>query len=565
MAGSKGTIEFDHVGIGTALIRNRLAVPLNQREYSWEDKHVLDLFHDLAKAIDSNKSSYFLGTIVLTQGRDGILEVADGQQRLATTTILLGAIRDYFLDRHDDVLVTSLENFLFTIVRETRETIPRLRLNVDDNEFFIRHVVTRKGTPERKKAKPQKPSHQRIEQAASRAAKYIQDIISPHSEKNRVDRLNAWVRFIEESAQVILLKVPDDLNAFVMFETLNDRGLRTSQSDLVKNYLFAQADDRITEAQQKWAAMNGALETLEEDEITLTYLRQLAISLYGHTREREVFERIKERVPGKLQAVEFLDALADSAGDYVAIFTPTNAKWNEYHPSIREHIRTMGILPVAPLRPLMLSVARQFSKKEAEKAFRMFVCWSVRFLISGGGRSGTVEESFATRASEVSTGKTDTAQKLADAMAGVVPTDAEFEAAFAVARVSKNALARYYLRALELKVQGNPEPEWIPNENIVINLEHILPDNPEGNWPTFDPSVVPSYHKRLGNMVLLRASANSTIGNSKFSEKQRHFNASTFMLTQEVGQKTDWSPQEVDERQKRLATLAIATWPLVVR
>ena len=111
MTMQQGGIDFDHVGIGTALTRNRFAVPLNQREYSWEDEHVLALFQDLANAIDKSKSTYFLGTIVLTPGHDGVLEVADGQQRLATTTILLGAIRDYCVCRKEMELANSWRRF----------------------------------------------------------------------------------------------------------------------------------------------------------------------------------------------------------------------------------------------------------------------------------------------------------------------------------------------------------------------------------------------------------------------------------------------------------------------
>ena len=92
-----GEIGFEHIGIGTALNRNRLVVPVNQREYAWEEKHVLDLFQDFSKAINQDRKTYFLGTIVLTKGKDNVPEVADGQQRLATTTILLAAIRDYLL------------------------------------------------------------------------------------------------------------------------------------------------------------------------------------------------------------------------------------------------------------------------------------------------------------------------------------------------------------------------------------------------------------------------------------------------------------------------------------
>ena len=67
-------------------------MPLNQREYSWEEKQVTELFQDFSKALSSNKSSYFLGTIVLTQSGDEVPEIADGQQRLATATILLEGV-----------------------------------------------------------------------------------------------------------------------------------------------------------------------------------------------------------------------------------------------------------------------------------------------------------------------------------------------------------------------------------------------------------------------------------------------------------------------------------------
>ncbi|MBI5289417.1 MAG: DUF262 domain-containing protein [Chloroflexi bacterium] len=94
-------MTFDHLGIGDVLNRYRLALPVNQREFSWEEEHVRDLFSDLTGAI-AEAGTYFLGTIVLTQGEGDEPEVSDGQQRLATITILLAAIRDYFHGRKDD-------------------------------------------------------------------------------------------------------------------------------------------------------------------------------------------------------------------------------------------------------------------------------------------------------------------------------------------------------------------------------------------------------------------------------------------------------------------------------
>ncbi len=95
MADTQSQIAFEQPGLGSLLKHNRLGVPANQREYSWTDKEVTQLFQDFAKAISAGDQGYFLGTIVTIPRADSTLEVVDGQQRLATTAILLAAIRDY--------------------------------------------------------------------------------------------------------------------------------------------------------------------------------------------------------------------------------------------------------------------------------------------------------------------------------------------------------------------------------------------------------------------------------------------------------------------------------------
>src|SRR5271163_4494270 len=96
-------IKFERRGIGEVIKNNQLKVPLNQREYSWELEHVKDLLSDIANSMQKGKEVYFLGIIVFTTSPKGILEVADGQQRLATTTIILTAIRDIFLELNDEM------------------------------------------------------------------------------------------------------------------------------------------------------------------------------------------------------------------------------------------------------------------------------------------------------------------------------------------------------------------------------------------------------------------------------------------------------------------------------
>ncbi len=564
---ARGSIKADQLGIGDVLRYNRLVVPLNQREYAWEEEHVLDLFQDFATAIGGEDTSYFLGTIVLTQGTDGQPEVSDGQQRLATTTILLAAIRDYFIEQGEEKLAGSIENdFLFNFDREARENLPRLTLNIDDRNFFVDVVLSRPGEKGRA-TPPRKDSHRKIGAAAKLLNKKVREVLKPYNQTLRANELNKWTSFIQTRAQVILLNVPDEINAYVMFETLNGRGLRTSQADLLKNYLFQKAGgNKLNEAQQKWAAMTGALESQSEDDITVTYLRHLLCTLHGPTREREVFDKVKKEISSQNRALNFLNQLAESANDYVALLNPSHPKWAGYGDSTRKSLQTLlSHMRVEQIRPLMFAVAKHFTVKEADKAFRACLAWTVRLSIVGRN-TGVLDRQYAVRALEIGTGKITSAKMLGEAMKDIVPLDEEFQSAFGEARITNNNFARYLLRAMETQANALPEPELMPNDDrAVITLEHVLPENPNGNWPDIDPADAVLYFRRIGNMVLLTASKNSTIGNHPFSVKRPHLSSSAYTLTKGVGKKTTWSIKDIKDRQKALAVIAVKTWSLDVK
>src|SRR5262245_47022652 len=107
-------IRIQFYGIGNAIANHKLTVPMYQRDYAWEITHIEELFADLGNAILKKEKEYFLGPVVVTQNETEHklgaelqsekerLEVVDGQQRLATISILLAAIRDYLLDRGDE-------------------------------------------------------------------------------------------------------------------------------------------------------------------------------------------------------------------------------------------------------------------------------------------------------------------------------------------------------------------------------------------------------------------------------------------------------------------------------
>ena len=215
------------------------------------------------------------------------------------------------------------------------------------------------------------------------------------------------------------------------------------------------------------------------------------------------------------------------------------------------------------MRPLLLSVLTNFDKTEATKALRMLVSWSVRFLIVGGLGGGTLEEKYSNAAVKIYKHEIVTAKQMAAAMRESVPNDSEFKVAFENATVAKNYLARYYLRTLELVKKGDNEPEFVPNTaNDVVTLEHVLPEKPSAEWAHIPFEDAKANYKRIGNMVLLKKSANNGVGNAGFPAKADLFKKSEYELTQEVGQSATWDLEDIAKRQSVLAELALKAWPV---
>ncbi|MCC6458043.1 MAG: DUF262 domain-containing protein [Caldilineaceae bacterium] len=556
MPSTRNQISFEELGLGAVLNRSQLRVPLNQREYSWGEREVTTLLEDFARAINEGGSAYFLGTIVTIPRDNGQLEVVDGQQRLATTAILLAAIRDY-LATSDPIIAESIEHeFLTTIHREQRERVPRLTLNLDDNEVF-KCLITGKTenipTP--------KLSHRRLMHAHNLAKTQIKKIVSSLNAKDHGDVLNKWIEFIQYNALVVLLRVSNDANAYQMFETLNDRGLKTSQSDLVKNYLFGRAGDRLGEAQQKWALMRGALESLDNEDITIDFLRHAIITAHSFVRESQVYEAVQEMARSSHQVISLLTTLEHLANLYVAIHNPEHEKWNSYPDNVRRSIEVLNMFNIRPMRPLMLAIASKFSSNGAADAFKYLIVLCVRLLIAGTTRSTSVELPLATTANKIQTEEITSVAEVKRSLKDVMPSNEQFRQAFEIATVSNARLARYYLRSLEMAAKSESEPWLIPNDDRqVINLEHVLPHKTEGRWPQFTEEEAAAHVKRIGNLTLLQASRNSDLRSNDFEAKKRIYAASPYLLTQQVASLEDWDVRAINDRQKVLADIAVRAW-----
>ena len=114
-----------------------------------------------------------------------------------------------------------------------------------------------------------------------------------------------------------------------------------------------------------------------------------------------------------------------------------------------------------------------------------------------------------------------------------------------------------------MAAKNEATPWFIPNDDRqTINLEHVLPEASNGNWPSFDDEMVRTHVKRIGNLALLLAKSNSDLRSDGFSTKKIVYRDSPYELTRQISTVSKWTTAEIENRQKVLAELAIKAWPL---
>ncbi len=561
MKKAKAEISMSQTGIGSILKLYTLKVPSHQREYSWTRILVQKLFNDLQKAI-SGSPEYFLGTVATFRDGSGQLVVIDGQQRLATVTILLSQIRNYLKTR-DEFLVENLKAYLEYSDRSQRAVIPRLKLNLSDSAFFAEMLMAKSDAdwPE-----PALLSQRLILGAFEEAAKYVKKIVASFDPKDHADVLDTWITYIEESAEVILLQMPMGYNAYKMFETLNDRGLETTQADLVKNYIFEQAesDERLPEAEASWHRIRALLDALQEDrDITVIFMRCALILIQGPLTKDQIFDVVQAKAKGALNALNLCRQMEGLAATYAATFSTDHEKWVAYPDAIKLAIKTLNFFNIQPFRPVIVAVADKFEPKEAVKALDLLISVAVRVTIASSTSSGSIESVLHPTAADIFNGEITTPNQFRKRIESIIPNDLKFRNAFAVATVTKTALARYYLRTLERVVKQEPTPWFnINDDREVIDLEHILPENPGDNYPNFSLEDAAAYVRRLGNMALHAKKLNSENRSDAFTLKKGTYADCPYMLTHQLSTVPDWTADLIVERQAKMAEFAVKAWPI---
>ena len=126
------------------------------------------------------------------------------------------------------------------------------------------------------------------------------------------------------------ISVPNESRGFVIFETLNDRGLNLSTADLLKNHLFGRAENRLDEVKSRWARAVAPFEDPDRKLDVDTFLRHFWASRNGVVRVKGLFTLMKPDVQTPDQAVTFSEDLQQASRAWTAMFDVNSEFWRGY-------------------------------------------------------------------------------------------------------------------------------------------------------------------------------------------------------------------------------------------
>lgn len=556
---------------------SRFSVPKYQRNFAWRSDETEELWEDVLSAV-LRKGDYFLGTIVLHRRSPGSLEIIDGQQRLACVSMIFSAIRNLFLSNRDERANQIARDFLGAKGYSRDATLtPKLVLNKINNETFVQYIIDSKNLTDVEKALRSKVLHE-SNRILLQAYKYFLTTISSEAAKRGTEADDFVVPLIDclrSSIKLITIPVTTEEDANLFFESLNARGKELAISDLVKNRLYMEAGSQVSRAEQLWEKMEAELIRRPIPEYLRHYWIAKRVEADNLTvREKQLYRMISQDIKGKQPAaIKLLEDLQKTAADYVKIWD--YSLWPDddaYGNSFEEALRELRLFRVTQCNPLLLMAIQKFRKaRDVARTFRIVANFSFRYFIIGNQSPGNLEREAGKIAFDIRKGNYSGPAHIADALRAINP-DPTFRSDFSLAKISpaRAKLGRHVLAKLNNFMQKQSAAtgaEMIANPDAKqVTLEHILPQSLPNAWVGgFAKSAdAADFVHRIGNLTLLTAKINRRDAADKsFTAKQEiALNGSKLPLNEYFKIHKNWSDKEIEERQEKLAKVALEVWKL---
>ncbi|WP_214318612.1 DUF262 domain-containing protein [Nonomuraea sediminis] len=538
----------------------QLLVPLYQRHYTWERPQLRQLWADIVAQIDmlaqgrESAPSHFLGSVVLAPGPELAPSrsqwiVVDGQQRLTTLMLALCAVRDHMVA--EDPEAKDRINELHLINRWQRGEMRYRLLPTQTDRAAFKACVD--GSPDGKADSLVGNAYQFFRSML----REFDDPADPHDlarvESVLLDRLN-----------LVQITVEKDDNAFRIFESINNTGMRLSQVDLIRNYVFMCLPTRGQHVYDDyWMPMQRLLDakTMEQ----LMYLILVLKSGEG-AQYNAIYRGHQELLLGlagdEAKVEGYVRDLYHRARHLKLILDPPRDL------PFAEHLQFLKEWQASTAYPLIMRLLEfreddHIHDDEVAETLTYVESFIVRRLIAGV-TTGNLNRIFQRLAVQLDPDD-DLPRAVRTALSPARlywPTDEQLHDAVrnrAFYWQGRAAQQKLVLRRLEESL-GSKESVDLTDKRITI--EHVLPQSLTADWLeqlTGDEGEHRQFVHTLGNLTL--SGYNSELGNSSFAAKRRQLGQSGLRMNQEIAAYEKWGKAEILARADRLADRAITIWP----
>lgn len=568
-------------------------IPPYQREYSWHKPHWEDLFEDL---IDAD-GAHFLGTIITldrtTDALEGsILQVVDGQQRLTTLALLLAAVYSVLkehIDELDEDTRTDVTNLGRQLVRKA-DGQPRVTPQRQGHNLFdFLTVLEEAGLPVEGERKPYYPSRR-----IAKCYQYFRAAILKFAETEELAETEAALRVREAALQAVIVKieVASHADAFVLFESLNNRGMPLSPVDLIKNHLLAESEKKqIMNVDQAFKHWNDMLTSLGDSYATQErFLRHYYnafkpelpdvpnASVATKSNLIRVYEKVLERDLKKV-----IDALVDASKLYgrvncvAELDQPTSLDR-----AFQRLMRAQGAPSYVLLLWLMtMQEELKLSDTHIEAVVDLLTSFFVRRNLTGYPPTYVLAKLFMTTISDIADARgDDVVEIVGEKLSAASVSDEEFRTRLLGRIYDENSdVARFILATLaeDAMTKETYVDLWRQEKNrFVWTIEHILPQGenlPEAWQEMLGGEEIAAQeqekHKhRLGNLTI--TAYNSNLGNKSFPEKRDRQDAkgryigyrNGLALNATLETRDSWTGDDIERRTQELASKVLSRFPL---
>lgn len=580
--------------IGQLFTSNYLEVPDNQREYRWGIEQLEKIWDDLLTTIASENSSttsdrngHFLGAIVVIgemQSHDkNRWRIIDGQQRLTTITILAASLLEFSRDIKDEKLKRRLQHILRDCFSAPlSDDAPRIILNRED-KFYRESLIGCETIKQRQEYWKQEYNEKSEVQRNIRFAfEYFRKKISAYIEENNSepdDSIRDLIETLTVSFYVLSVKTDNLLMAYKLFETLNDRGLKLSQADLIKNSLLEYAQisgaTAVKKVTELWANTIDNYEDQPRDWLELPQIIQFS---YAHRHElvkkEDIFAKVSQAIKDdRVSALEFAGEFHKDSVNWRGFLLREIPHWDE---ELTEHqIAITDPLWKSHCAPFIMAIVDKFSQDI--NSLKILMRLTENYLLRQGliaKDSVSSLQEFFTNAARLAR-STNEMQSISDFFQKRSP-DEIFKEKFSLASISNSRQGTYILRKIENHIRKIEGKQQLTEQH---SLEYILPKKPGNTWGNIAASdSFKANLDRIGNLIIIESKISQHLkNNNDFKYKLEndfaldYKNSENETVQDFINKKQNWIKHKewnfsfINERQHILANKYAANiWPLSI-